>query len=282
MTTIFTRDKLRDYLEGEHNQTRQIGLVPTMGALHRGHLSLLEQAKAENDVVIVSIFVNPTQFNNPDDLENYPQDLESDLDLLKPYLPGVVVFAPTLKEIYPEKVLADNYDFDGLDRVMEGKHRKGHFEGVATIVETLLRLTCPDRAYFGEKDYQQLQIIKKIVKDKELAVTIRPCPIVREPNGLAMSSRNTRLSKRLRDRAGLIYERLQSAKEQFGTKSATKVVEWVEEAFQNDPDFDLEYFAIADAHTLKPINDKVENQKYRAFIAVYAGDVRLIDNLALN
>ena len=282
MTTIYTRDELRKFLEAERAQPWQLGLVPTMGALHEGHLSLVERAVAENDCVIVSIFVNPTQFNNPEDLAKYPQNLEADLDMLKPFLPKVVVFAPAIDEIYAEQVKAENYDLGGLDQVMEGAYREGHFEGVATIVETLLRLTSPNRAYFGEKDYQQLLIIKKLVKDKDLGVTICPCPIVREPNGLAMSSRNTRLSKRLRERSGIIYKTLQSAREQFGTESVTRIVDWVQEVFKNDPDFKLEYFSIADANTLSAIKSKNENHDYRAFIAVYAEDIRLIDNLALN
>ena len=282
MTTIYTRDELRNFLEAERAQPWQLGLVPTMGALHEGHLSLVERAVAENDCVIVSIFVNPTQFNNPEDLAKYPQNLEADLDMLKPFLPKVVVFAPTIDEIYAEQVKAENYDLGGLDQVMEGAYREGHFEGVATIVETLLRLTSPNKAYFGEKDYQQLLIIKKLVKDKDLGVTICPCPIVREPNGLAMSSRNTRLSKRLRERSGIIYKTLQSAREQFGTESVTRIVDWVQEVFKKDPDFKLEYFSIADANTLSAIKSKNENHDYRAFIAVYAEDIRLIDNLALN
>ena len=282
MTTIYTRDELRNFLEAERAQPWQLGLVPTMGALHEGHLSLVERAVAENDCVIVSIFVNPTQFNNPEDLAKYPQNLEADLDMLKPFLPKVVVFAPTIDEIYAEQVKAENYDLGGLDQVMEGAYREGHFEGVATIVETLLRLTSPNKAYFGEKDYQQLLIIKKLVKDKDLGVTICPCPIVREPNGLAMSSRNTRLSKRLRERSGMIYKTLQSAREQFGTESVTRIVDWVQEVFKKDPDFKLEYFSIADANTLSAIKSKNENHDYRAFIAVYAEDIRLIDNLALN
>ena len=282
MTTIYTRDELRNFLEAERAQPWQLGLVPTMGALHEGHLSLVERAVAENDRVIVSIFVNPTQFNNPEDLAKYPQNLEADMNMLKPFLPKVVVFAPAIDEIYSERVKADKYDLGGLDQVMEGAYREGHFEGVATIVETLLRLTSPNRAYFGEKDYQQLLIIKKLVKDKDLGVTVCPCPIVREPNGLAMSSRNTRLSKRLRERSGIIYNTLQSAREQFGTESVTRIVDWVQEVFKNDPDFKLEYFSIANANTLSPINSKNENEEYRAFIAVYVQDIRLIDNLALN
>ena len=282
MKTLFSRQNLKTFLRDELSESKKLGLVPTMGALHQGHISLVEKAFQENDRVIVSIFVNPTQFNNPEDLEKYPQNLEADLQMLAPYSSKVVVFAPAIEEIYPREVMAEDYDFQGLDTVMEGAYRKGHFEGVATIVETLLRLVGPDRAYFGEKDYQQLQIIKKLVADKNLNVTIVPCPIVREANGLAMSSRNERLPKRLRAKAGVIYELLVAAKEQFGTKSATKVEEWVKMAFRELPEYSLEYFTIAKADTLKPVKRKLKNQKYRAFIAVYVDDIRLIDNLALN
>ncbi len=282
MTTLFTSDKLKAYLRNERSGSRSIGLVPTMGALHPGHLSLVEKAFQENDSVVVSIFVNPTQFNNAEDLQKYPQNLEDDLELLQTYKSKVVVFAPTVAEIYPEQVTAVDYNFEGLDEVMEGAYRAGHFQGVATVVETLLRLVAPDRAYFGEKDFQQLQIIRKLVADLQLDVTICPCPIVRESNGLAMSSRNERLSKRLREEAKLIFEVLQAAKVQFGTKSADTVVEGVQRTFRGHPEFKLEYFSIADAETLRPVKRKQKNKKYRAFIAVYVEDIRLIDNLALN
>ena len=282
MTTLITRDNLKTYLRNERSASKSIGLVPTMGALHAGHLSLVEKAFQENDRVVVSIFVNPTQFNNSEDLEKYPQNLEADLEILGRYKSRVVVFAPAITEIYPEQVAAVAYDFDGLDKVMEGTYRSGHFEGVATVVENLLRLVAPDRAYFGEKDYQQLQIIRKMVAEKQLEVTIRPCPIVREANGLAMSSRNERLSKRLREEAKIIFEVLQAAKVQFGTESATKVEERVHDIFREHPEFTLEYFSIAHAETLRPVKRKRKNQKYRAFIAVYVHDIRLIDNLALN
>jgi pantoate--beta-alanine ligase len=253
-----------------------------MGALHEGHLSLVERAIEENDRVIVSIFVNPTQFNNQEDLEKYPRNLQADLDTLRAFFPELIVFAPSIEEMYAEQVKSRKYDLGGLDRVMEGAYREGHFQGVATVVETLLRLTSPDRAYFGEKDYQQLLVIKKLVRDKELDVTICPCSIVREASGLAMSSRNARLSKRLRERAGIIHSTLQSARQQFGTESFSNIVAWVEGVFKKDPDFELEYFSIADANTLAPVKSKNENHEYRAFIAVYAEDIRLIDNLALN
>ena len=259
-----------------------LGLVPTMGALHKGHTTLVERAAQENEYVVVSIFVNPTQFDNKNDLNNYPQTLNADKSLLKDVLEDIIIFAPSVEEIYQNKIAAKIYDFEGLDSVMEGAFRDDHFNGVGTIVETLLRLVAPDKAYFGEKDFQQLQIIKKMVSSQKLPVIIVGCPIVREPSGLAMSSRNERLSKSLRKEASFIYRTLLAAKKKFGTKSATAVIQWVNEQFQEHPELELEYIEITDAETLTPVLKKQRNRKYRAFVAVYAEDVRLIDNIALN
>lgn len=259
-----------------------LGLVPTMGALHEGHLQLVRRACAENDAVLVSIFVNPTQFNNPEDLKNYPRSLEGDLEKLRGLSCRVHVFAPEVSEMYGSDVTSREYDFQGMDQVMEGAFRPGHFDGVGTIVEHLLRLTRPNRAYFGEKDYQQLQIIRQMVGERGLPVEVVPCPIAREPDGLAMSSRNRLLPKRLRKRAGLIHETLLEAKKRFGTKSASQVKDYVQKVFEAHPEFRLEYIEIADADTLQPLVRKQREKKYRAFIAAYLGGVRLIDNIALN
>ncbi|GLU43469.1 pantothenate synthetase [Muricauda sp. NBRC 101325] len=253
-----------------------------MGALHEGHISLVKKALLENDSVVVSIFVNPTQFDKKDDLEKYPRHLDEDVTLLKNVSENIVVFAPTVDEIYGNNIKSETYQFEGLDKVMEGEFRAGHFDGVGTIVELLLRTVDPDKAYFGEKDFQQLQIIRKMVEIKKLPYTIIGCPIEREPNGLAMSSRNERLSPTTRDKASFIYQTLKTAKSKFGTESAKEIVQWVETEFEKHPIFDLEYFEIADEDTLTPILRIRDNQKYRAFIAVYADSVRLIDNLRLN
>ncbi|WP_228236397.1 pantoate--beta-alanine ligase [Allomuricauda sp. M10] len=274
--------ELVSYLEGERKKNRTIGLVPTMGALHTGHLSLVKKALLENDLVVVSIFVNPTQFDKKDDLEKYPRSLERDIDLLKTVSKKIVVFAPTVDEIYGNHVKSESYEFDGLDKVMEGEFRTGHFDGVGTIVELLLRTVAPNKAYFGEKDFQQLQIIKKMAEIKKLPYTIIGCPIEREPHGLAMSSRNERLSKTTREQAGFIHVTLQAAKSKFGTENATTIADWVKSEFDKNPVFSLEYFEITDEATLTPMLKKQDNQKYRAFIAVYADGVRLIDNLRLN
>jgi pantoate--beta-alanine ligase len=259
-----------------------LGLVPTMGALHQGHASLIKRAVSENEHVVVTIFVNPTQFDNPEDLKKYPNTLSKDLELVNNIAPKITVFAPSIQEIYDDNVVSKTYDFHGLDKVMEGEFRDDHFNGVGTIVETLLKLIKPTKAYFGEKDFQQLRIIQKLTEIEKIPVEIVPCPIVREPHGLAMSSRNERLDAPLRLKASLIYSTLKTAKEKFGTESASSLREWVSEVFQSDNDFKLEYFDITDVETLTPIQRKQENIKYRAFIAVYAAEVRLIDNIALN
>lgn len=281
MLLIETRNELRDHLSSL-KKNDSLGLVPTMGALHIGHASLVKRAVQENSVVVVSIFVNPTQFNNPEDLENYPQTLTADLEILEKIANHIIVFAPTIQEMYAENVASTTYDFNGLDNVMEGAFREGHFDGVGTIVEALLTLVKPTRAYFGEKDYQQLQIIKKLTEIREIPVEIVGCPIVREENGLAFSSRNERLSKNIREEASFIYKTLKTAKTKFGTESANTITEWATKQFEENPDLELEYLQIAEADTLEPIVTKEKNKKYRAFIAVYAEGIRLIDNLALN
>lgn len=259
-----------------------IGLVPTMGALHEGHISLVENALKETDQVVVSIFVNPTQFDNPEDLEKYPRTPEKDLKLLETKLADIWVFNPSAKELYGENVSSENFDFDGLDSVMEGKFRTGHFDGVGTVIKRLFTVITPDKAFFGEKDFQQLQIIRKLTEKSGLPVEIVGCPILREESGLARSSRNERLSTETRKKAAFIYETLTDVKALFGTESADYISNWVKKRFENHPYFKLEYFEIADSRTLKKINRKRKGNQYRAFIAAYADDIRLIDNIALN
>lgn len=260
-----------------------LGLVPTMGALHKGHLALVKKALVKNDKVVVSIFVNPTQFDNLEDLKKYPRTLESDIDLLKTVSDfDILVYAPAVDDIYDGKTVSEKYEFDGLEFEMEGKFRHGHFDGVGTIVQRLFQIIKPDNAYFGEKDFQQLQIIKKLVEKHKMPLNIIGCPIHRETSGLAMSSRNTRLKPEYKKEAPFIYKTLKTAKMYFGTKSAVKVSQWVEKQFESHKFLTLEYFIIAEESTLKTVKRKTNNQKYRAFIAVYADDIRLIDNIALN
>ena len=260
-----------------------LGLVPTMGALHEGHLQLVKKALLENDKVVVSIFVNPTQFDNKDDLKKYPRTLDKDVELLKTLSnTNILVYAPSAKDIYEGKIVSEEFNFDGLEYEMEGKFRHGHFDGVGTIVKRFFEIIKPDNAYFGEKDFQQLAIIKKLVKKHHIPVNIVGCKIHRETNGLAMSSRNTRLKPEYKKAAPYIHKTLALAKQHFGTKSASKVSGWVEKQFAKHDLLELEYFIIADEETLKPIKRKSNNKNYRAFIAVYADDIRLIDNIALN
>src|SRR5690606_34209472 len=263
-------------------QNKTIGFVPTMGALHEGHLSLIKQGFEQNDMMVVSIFVNPTQFDNKDDLKKYPRTLERDVALLKTVSDQIIVYAPDVNDIYGDDVASQQFKFDGLEFEMEGKFRHGHFDGVGTIVKRLFEIVKPDRAYFGKKDFQQLRIIETLVKNYHISVAVIGCDIHREADGLAMSSRNERLKPNYRKAAPFIYKTLKAAKKQFGTKSANKVAEWVEQQFAKHDILKLEYFTIADVETLKTAKRKSNKKKYRAFIAVFADDIRLIDNIALN
>ena len=258
-----------------------LGFIPTMGALHKGHLSLINRAKLENDFIVVSIFVNPTQFDKKQDLLKYPRTLKKDLALLES-VDCDYVFVPSVQEIYNDNIVVSQFDFDGLEFEMEGKHRTGHFNGVGTIVKKLFEIVKPTKAYFGEKDFQQLQIIKKLVQTNKIPVQITGCEIYRENDGLAMSSRNTRLTNAQRNEATFIYKTLINAKEKFSTNSITEVINWIENEFEKNSILELEYFEIANIKTLKSAKRKSGKSNYRAFIAAFAGDVRLIDNIALN
>ena len=272
---------LMDYLKSIKSLNSTIGFVPTMGALHQGHLSLMQQSLSENENTVVSIFVNPTQFNNPEDLLKYPRTLEQDIEKIASLNTNIILFAPSVNEIYDGKILSENFDFDGLENQMEGKFRPGHFNGVGTIVKLLFDIVSPTKAYFGEKDFQQLQIVKKMVEKNHLEVQVIGCEIYREKNGLAMSSRNERLTENEKKQAALIYKTLQSAKEKFKNNSAKKVSDWVKKTFDKNDTFALEYFQIADESMLLPCVRKNKNKTYRAFIAVVINNIRLIDTISL-
>nr|WP_315161339.1 pantoate--beta-alanine ligase [uncultured Flavobacterium sp.] len=282
MHIFYGKASLIDYLKSIKTVQSTIGFVPTMGALHQGHLALMQKSLLENENTVVSIFVNPTQFNNPEDLAKYPRTLEEDVKKLTALNPNIILYAPSVEDIYDGKPLSQSFDFDGLENQMEGKFRPGHFNGVGTIVKRLFEITEPTNAYFGEKDFQQLQIVKKMVAKNHLQVNVIGCPIYRESNNLAMSSRNERLSAQERDEAAIIYKTLTTVKEKFATNSTTAISEWVQKSFNKSTRFTLEYFVIADEATLLPCTRKNKNKKYRAFIAVLVNNIRLIDTISLN
>jgi pantoate--beta-alanine ligase len=281
MLVFQTQNALQIELKKAQNQSKKIGFVPTMGALHKGHLSLLEESLSENEITVLSIFVNPTQFNNADDLKKYPRTLEKDVELVKNLNKNILIYAPSVSDIYEGNTISASFDYDGLEHQMEGKHRPGHFDGVGTIVKKLFEIVKPTHAYFGEKDFQQLQIVRKLAAKHKIPVNIIPCEIYREPSGLAMSSRNERLSDNARNESKLIYKILLEAKEKFKLKSALEVSQFVIREFKKHKNFTLEYFEIAEEETLLTCKRKTKNKKYRGFIAVFIEDIRLIDNISL-
>ncbi|MGE6397689.1 pantoate--beta-alanine ligase [Chryseobacterium scophthalmum] len=281
MEVLKNKKTLQDFIERQKEMGKKIGFAPTMGALHNGHLSLYEAARKENDLVISSIFVNPTQFNNAEDLEKYPRDTDRDITILKNSELVDAVYLPQVEDIYPEKTESQRYDYDGLENEMEGKSRPGHFDGVGTVVEELFRQVKPDNAYFGEKDFQQLAIIKKMVEKKQLPIKIKGVSIYRAENGLALSSRNQRLTETRKEDAKIIFETLTKVKEWFKNTPAFNIKENVDEIFSHQKSMKLEYFLIADESTLKETNQKEDGNSYRAFIVVDVDGVRLIDNMHL-
>ena len=281
MPVFKTQKALQVEINNSQNQSKKIGFVPTMGALHQGHLSLLEQSLSENEITVLSIFVNPTQFNNADDLKKYPRTLEKDVALVEKLNKNILIYAPSISDIYEDQTISTSFDYDGLEHQMEGKHRPGHFDGVGTIVKKLFEIVKPTNAYFGEKDFQQLQIIRKLVAKHKIPVNIIPCEIYRETSGLAMSSRNERLSEKARKESKLIHKILLQAKEKFILNSAPEVTKFVEREFKKHKNFTLEYFDIADEETLLTCKRKIKSKNYRGFIAVFIENIRLIDNISL-
>lgn len=277
MITLYTIKDLQKAVSTSKNEEKTIGFVPTMGALHQGHISLVKKCCEQNDVCIVSIFVNPTQFNNPTDLEKYPRTIEEDTKILKE-AGADIVFVPSVQEIYPEP---DNrqFDFGLLDKVMEGKFRPGHFNGVAQVVSRLFDIVKPDRAYFGEKDFQQLAIIRQMVRQLNIPVEIVPMPIRREDSGLAMSSRNQRLTDDQKAEAVNIYRILSESKALYNQKTVEEVRIWVVESINKIPFLEVEYFEIVDGNTLQQIVDWKDTDYAVGCITVFCGEVRLIDNI---
>lgn len=281
MKVFRLKKELQKQLSELKKDGKSIGFVPTMGALHQGHLALVEAALKDNDVTVVSIFVNPTQFDNPEDLKKYPRTFDTDVNLLHKLSDTILIFKPDSLDFYDGNVESQRFNFDGLELEMEGKHRPGHFDGVGTVVKKLFETVQPDRAYFGEKDFQQLQIIKKLVAKEKMPIEIVPIPIYRETDGLAMSSRNKRLQPVYRRAAPFIYQVLKQARLIFQNQTPEATKAFVTQSIAAHPFLELEYFEIADEKTLKPIKTKINSNKYRGFIVVYAGEVRLIDNIKL-
>lgn len=279
MKVITSSEELKTALLPHYDSKKSIGLVPTMGALHQGHLSLVEKATSENEITVISIFVNPTQFNDPEDLKKYPRTLEADLALLEKANVDIV-FAPTVEDVYPTKDTR-TFSYPPLDEVMEGKARPGHFNGVCQIVSKLFTLTNPTRAYFGEKDFQQLAIIREMVRTYPFQIEIVGCPIMREKDGLAMSSRNMRLTPIQRTQALNISKTLFSAKEKVDTYTLPSLKVWVENEIKSSEGLDLDYFEIVDGNTLQPIENWQDASYIVGCITVFCGEVRLIDNITL-
>ena len=270
-------NELKGYLVDSKRNGKRVGLVPTMGALHKGHLSLVERCVRENDICVVSVFVNPTQFNDKHDLETYPRTLEADCALLESA--GCdFVFAPSVEEMYPEPDTR-TFDFGTVMQVMEGAKRPGHFNGVAQVVSKLFYIVEPDNAYFGEKDFQQIAVIRAMVEQLQIPVQINACPIVREADGLALSSRNTRLTPALRQKAPLIARTLQESKAMAATKSVREVIDYVVNTLNADPDLEVEYYEIVDGDSLVAIQDWKDTSYAVGCVTVYCGEVRLIDNI---
>lgn len=274
-----SRRELSQWVASAQKNNKKIGFVPTMGALHSGHLSLIDKSKEENDYTVCSIFVNPTQFDNKNDLKKYPRDNEKDITLLLNH-DCDMLFLPKVEEMYPNGEKSLSFNFEGLESQMEGAFRDGHFDGVATIVKRFFEIVQPDKAYFGEKDFQQLRIIEELVNQMKIKTEIVPMPIFRESDGLAMSSRNTRLTDDFRKEAPIIFKVLNWVKENHLIFSLEEINKKVEEMF-NKTNLKLEYFILADEKTLLPVTNLEETVKVRAFVAAYAGEIRLIDNLRI-
>jgi len=278
MLVFKTSLKLKKFLD---SKGVSVGLIPTMGALHTGHLSLVERAFEENDYVVISIYINPTQFNNLSDFKNYPQNQKKDISLLKPFRKKIIVYIPENKEIYPNGIKSNSYDFGSLDQHMEGKFRDNHFNGVATVVEALFKNTTPNKAYFGEKDFQQFKIIKSLVKQKRINTKLILCPIVREKNGLALSSRNKYLNSSQKKLASSIHFTLKKIKRIYDQYDVNELEKIFIDKIEDSKQLKVEYFCIASENDLIPIKNIANNKNFRVFVAVYVGQTRLIDNIKL-
>lgn len=277
MQVLKSKNELVSLIDNYKKEGKTIGFVPTMGALHNGHLSLVKECKKNSDVTVVSIFVNPTQFNDLEDLKRYPRTLDKDTELLKT-VDCDLVFAPAVDEIYPEPDTR-KFDFGYIESVMEGALRPGHFNGVGQVVSRLFDIVRPDKAFFGMKDFQQVAIIKNMVKQLNYNIQIIPCPIVREESGLALSSRNTLLGEDYKKNAPHIYATLKKARNLASEMSVSDLKKWITDEINNNPYLETEYVEIVDDTTLKVTENWTEKGTKVACVAVYAGKIRLIDNI---
>jgi pantoate--beta-alanine ligase len=282
MIVCRTKQEVFSLINESNRLNQALGLVPTMGSLHRGHLSLISEALQHNDIVWVTIFVNPTQFNNKEDLTNYPKNLENDLKLIKKISNSINVFHPSETEIYDGKPFLKKYDFNRLDLELEGKFRADHFNGVATIVAKLFKLFKPSNAYFGEKDYQQTQIINRLIDLEKIDLKVIICPTIREENGLALSSRNKLLSIKNKNKSSIIYKNLVLLQKSFNKNRNKLNLEKIKSEINFVDDFKIEYLEIVNNKSLQIELKFKENESYRAFICVNVNGVRLIDNILLN
>lgn len=277
MKIVSSIKDLKNFLALEREKGKKVGLVPTMGALHAGHISLVKRSVAENDICVVSDFVNPTQFNDKHDLETYPRTLDADCALLEP-VGCDYVFAPSVAEMYPEPDTRV-FNLGPVAEVMEGPRRPGHFNGVAQVVSKLFYIVEPDNAYFGEKDFQQIAVIREMVRQLNLPVHIVDCPIQREADGLALSSRNTRLTPEQRQKAPVIARTLKESTTFVPAKSVQEVIDYVVNTINQVPEMEVEYFEIVDGNTMQPIQNWSDTTYPVGCITVYCGEVRLIDNI---
>ena len=282
MIVCYLKSEVKNELKANIANKDIIGLVPTMGSLHKGHLSLIKTAVENCNQVWVSIFINPTQFNNESDLKNYPKNIKQDISLIESVSKKIKVFCPEINEMYEKGLNYNQYNFNGIDSKLEGKYRKGHFNGVATIVSKLFKLFKPNQAFFGEKDFQQTQIVKRLIDLEKHKTKLIICPTVREKNGLAMSSRNNLLSQKNRENSSIIFHNLNYVKTHFKKTDFDQIISKCIKSINSYDGFKTEYFEIVDSFSLSKQKKYCENKSYRVFVSVIVDEVRLIDNILLN
>ncbi len=282
MIVCFLKSEVKNELKANIANKDIIGLVPTMGSLHKGHISLIKTAVENCNQVWVSIFINPTQFNNEFDLKNYPKNIKKDISLIESVSKKIKVFCPEINEMYEKGLNYNQYNFNGIDSKLEGKYRKGHFNGVATIVSKLFKLFKPNQAFFGEKDFQQTQIVKRLIDLEKHKTKLIICPTVREKNGLAMSSRNNLLSQKNRENSSIIFHNLNYVKTHFKKTDFDQIISKCIKSINSYDGFKTEYFEIVDSFSLSKQKKYCENKSYRVFVSVIVDEVRLIDNILLN